>query len=87
MDETQFWIISIIGPAILLIVLIFTMLASLATGIIFGLVPAWQASHVDLNSALKSGSRTGSSSRYRHRSHERPSRAGDGISARSAARS
>jgi putative ABC transport system permease protein len=42
-------------------VLIFTMLASLATGIIFGLVPAWQASHVDLNSALKSGSRTGSS--------------------------
>lgn len=41
-------------------VLIFTMLASLATGIIFGLVPAWQASHVDLNSALKSGSRTGS---------------------------
>jgi predicted permease len=42
-------------------VLVFTMLASLATGIIFGLVPAWQASHVDLNSALKSGSRTGSS--------------------------
>jgi predicted permease len=41
-------------------VLIFTMLVSLATGIIFGLVPAWQASHVDLNSALKSGSRTGS---------------------------
>jgi putative ABC transport system permease protein len=42
-------------------VLLFTMFASLATGIIFGLVPAWQASHVDLNSALKSGSRTGSS--------------------------
>ncbi len=41
-------------------VLIFTLLVSLATGIIFGLVPAWQASHVDLNSSLKSGSRTGS---------------------------
>ena len=40
-------------------VLGFTLLVSVATGVIFGLVPAWQASHVDLNSSLKSGTRTG----------------------------
>ncbi|MFL6584250.1 MAG: ABC transporter permease [Chthoniobacterales bacterium] len=41
------------------VVLIFTLLVSFATGIVFGLVPAWQASHVDLNTSLKSGMRTG----------------------------
>jgi putative ABC transport system permease protein len=41
------------------VVLAFTLIVSLSTGVIFGLVPAWHASHVDLNSSLKSGSRTG----------------------------
>ena len=39
-------------------VLAFTALVSLATGIFFGLVPAWQTSRVDLNTSLKSGQRT-----------------------------
>jgi putative ABC transport system permease protein len=36
-------------------VFVFTMLAGLTTGLLFGLIPALQASHTDLNSNLKEG--------------------------------
>lgn len=49
------------------VVLGFTILLSFATGIIFGLVPAWQASHVDLNTALKSGTRGAGGAETKHR--------------------
>jgi predicted permease len=40
--------------------LIFTLGLSVLTGVLFGLVPAWQATQVDVNEALKqSGTRTG----------------------------
>ncbi len=42
-------------------VLVFTLGVSLATGILFGVAPAWRAIKVDLNTSLKAGGRSGQS--------------------------
>lgn len=48
-------------------VLAATILASVLTGILFGLVPAWFASRTDVNSTLKSQSRGSTTGRGHHR--------------------
>jgi predicted permease len=40
-------------------VLLFTLLASMSAGLLFGSAPAWQASRLDLNEVLKQGGRMG----------------------------
>jgi putative ABC transport system permease protein len=49
--------------------LVFTLVISILTGIAFGLVPAWQISRPDLNTALKESGRDGMSSLQNRRFH------------------
>lgn len=48
-------------------VLTFALLVSLATGLIFGLVPAWLMSRIRVDAALKSGTRGNTGDRTQHR--------------------
>jgi len=45
----------------------FALLCSLLTGVLFGTVPAWLASHADINQALRENSRGSTAGRSQHR--------------------
>jgi len=57
----------LVRPELNFAVLGFTFLATLLSGLAFGLVPAWLASRTDLNAALKQGARDGGAGASRHR--------------------
>ena len=48
-------------------VIAFALAISAASGLIFGLLPAWRASAINVNDALKAGSRTATASKRSHR--------------------
>jgi putative ABC transport system permease protein len=48
-------------------VLVFTLILSMVTGILFGLAPAWRGSRIDLTQSLKEGGRGSGSSAGSHR--------------------
>ena len=48
-------------------VLLFTLVASLATGLLFGLMPAWHAARADVNTTLKQQARGSTGDRAQHR--------------------
>ena len=48
-------------------VLVYAVIVTVVSGMLFGLLPAWQASRTDLNQVLKSGGNTASSARNRSR--------------------
>ena len=48
-------------------VLVFTALAAIASGILFGIAPAWQISRLDRYDTLKEGGRSGTAGKARQR--------------------
>jgi len=51
-------------------VIAFALAISAAAGVLFGLLPAWRASTVNVNEALKAGSQSATAGRRLHRTHD-----------------